>query len=349
MDALTNVVAVLILVLILVQADVSQKVVEFLEGLKPATPEQVVVSSKKVVDLEKERKRLDQMLSRKAPSPEEVEAEKRQLALLEKSREERKDLLVNLQELQKLAKESRFERDAEAKKTATIQDEIAKLEALLDETPVLKVDPTVVGIPASRRVPQSAEVYHAIVIHDRVHFIDPFTPIELFEDEFRKAKRNFPNKRIKRQGADRYIYESGPIVTHFEGFNFRNSRNQHVKIVAYATSTRLHLIVSPDRKNGGSSLDELKKPKSVFARVLDKLRLNSRAVLIFHVHPNSFNAYLQARRLTDKARVAAGWEVRGMNSYSVVIPEIEIKRQKEPAPAPAAPVERPPSLPTKID
>ena len=208
-----------------------------------------------------------------------------------------------------------------------------------------------VGIPASRPVPKNAEVYHAIVIHDRVHFIDPITPMELFEDEFRKAKRNFPNQRIKRQGADRYIYESGPIVKHFEGFNFRNSRNQQIKIVAYPTSTRLHLVVSPDHKQGGSSLDELKKPKSAFAGVLDKLRLNTRAVLIFHVHPKSFNTYLQARRLTDKARVAAGWEVRGMNAYSVVIPDIEIKRQKEPEPepAPVAPVERPPSLPTKID
>jgi hypothetical protein len=59
MDALTNVVAVLILVLVLVQADVSQKVVEFLDGLKPATPEQVVASTKEVGALEKRKKRLD--------------------------------------------------------------------------------------------------------------------------------------------------------------------------------------------------------------------------------------------------------------------------------------------------
>lgn len=347
MDALTNVVAVLILVLILVQADVSQKVVEFLEGLKPATTEQVVASAKKVEDLKAEREKLDELLSREAPSPEELEVEKRQLALLEKSRDERKDLLVNLQELRELAKKTEAERDAEAGKTVTIQSEIARLEALLDKTPVLKAEPTVVGIPASRPVPKNAEVYHALVIHDRVHFIDPFTPLELFEDEFRKAKRNFPNERIKRPGADRYLYQSGPIVKHFADFDFKNSRNQKLKVVSYPTASRLRIVVTPDHKAGGSSLEDLQKPRSVFARVLDKLRLNSRAVLIFHVHPNSFNTYLQARRLTDQARVSAGWEVKGMNSYAIMIPEVEVKPTKKAVPG--APVERPPSLPTKID
>lgn len=348
MDALTNVVAVLILVLILVQADVSQKVVEFLEGLKPATPEQVVASTKKVEELEEKRKRLGELLEKEAPRPEEIDAEKRQLALLEKDRDERKDLLIELEELKKLAKQAEEEWDTEAKKTEKIQDEIARLEALLDETPVLKVEPTVVGIPASRPIPKNAEIYRALVIHDRVHFIDPFTPMELFNKEFKAEKRNFPNQRIKQQGADRYIYEPGPIVKHFENFDFRNSRNQKHKVVAYPTATRLNLVVSPDLKEGGTSLEELKQPKSAFAKILDKLRLNSKAVLIFYVHPNSFNTYLQARRLTDKERIAAGWEVRGMSSYSIRIDDIEIKRMKEPPPSKPGP-ERPPNLPTKID
>ena len=51
MDALTNVVAVLILVLLLVQADVSNKVVEFLENLQPATPEQVKDHVRKRIEI----------------------------------------------------------------------------------------------------------------------------------------------------------------------------------------------------------------------------------------------------------------------------------------------------------
>ena len=350
MDALTNVVAVLILVLLLVQADVSQKVVQFLEGLLPATEEEVAASEEKAKELESDKIILETMLTKEPPKPEDVEAEKRQLALLEKNVKTNEELLADLEQLKKLEKKSRKERDDEAKKTKGIQDEIARLEALLDKTPVLKVDPTVVGIPASRPVPKSAEIYHALVINERVHFIDPFTPLKMFEDEFRQEKRNFPNERIKRQGADRYIYRSGPILKHYEKFDFKNSRNQKVKLVANPVSTRMQLVVSPDLKEGGTSLEELKEKDSNFAKIVYKLSSNIRSVLMFHVHPNSFNTYLQARRVTDKARVSAGWEVKGMGAYYIRIDDVEIRREKEPPPAPTKPgPERPPTLPPKID
>ena len=348
MDALTNVVAVLILVLLLVQADVSQKVVQFLEGLLPATPEEVVASQDKVRELEKNKIIKENMLTQEAPKPEQVEAERRQLALLDENVKTNEDLLADLEELKKLEKKSRQERDAEAKKTKTIQDEIARLEALLDETPVLKVEPTIVGIPASRPVPKNAEIYHALVINDRVHFIDPYTPLKLFEDEFKKQKRHFPNERIKRQGSDRYIYRSGPILKHFENVEFKNSRNQKIKLVANPVATRMQIVVSPDLKAGGTSMEDLKKKDNSFAKILYKLSGNIRSVLMFHVHPNSFNTYLQARRVTDKARVSAGWEVKPMSSYYIRIDDVEIRREKEPPPSKPGP-DRPPVLPPKID
>jgi hypothetical protein len=350
MDALTNVVAVLILVLVLVQADVSKKVVEFMEGLKPATPEQVANAGKKLASLQSESRRLDALLSQEAPTLREIEAERRQLALLEKDRERREDLLAKLDQLKKLAQETKAQRDAEAQKTATIQQEMAHLESLLDQTPVLKVEPTVVGIPASRPIPKDAEIYYALVIHDRVHFIDPLTPLELFEREFKRHKTKFPSERIKQKGTDRFIYEPQPILDHFQDFDFRNSRNQKHSLVAWPTSTRLTIQVSPDLKNGGTSIGELKQGPSQFASIVGRLRLKSDAVLIFWVHPNSFNTYLLARRLTDQAKLAAGWEVRGASQYNITIPEIEIRRQKQPdPPKDDGNARKPPNIRTKID
>ena len=350
MDALTNVVAVLILVLILVQADVSQKVVQFLEDLQPATSEQVIASEKKTQELEKQVVKFKKLLTKEAPTPEAVEAEIRQLALLEKNLKENEDLLVDLDELKKLEKKARIDRDREAETSKKVQDEIARLEALLDETPVLEVDPTVVSIPSSRAIPRNAEIYHALVINDRVHFIDPFTPLKLFEEEFKKNRRDFPNERIKRPGADGYIFQSGPILEHFKDFDFQNSRKQKVVLVAYPTATRMHIVVTPDHKLGGTSLADLADSNTPFASILKKVSRNSRAVLYFHVHPNSFNTYLQARRLTDKADLAAGWEVKPMGSYTIRIDEVEIKRQQEPPALPPKPgPDRPPVLPPKID
>ena len=85
MDALTNVVAVLILDFLLVQADVSQKVVQSLEGLLPATPEEVAASEDKKRELVKTKVITENLLSQEAPTAQQIEAEKRQLALLEKN------------------------------------------------------------------------------------------------------------------------------------------------------------------------------------------------------------------------------------------------------------------------
>ena len=212
MDALTNVVAVLILVLVLVQVDVTQKKVKFMEELQPASEEEVAASTKKVEELEKKTESLRKLLSQKPPTPEEVEAERRKLALLESKNATKKNLLAKVSELLKLKEKTIKERDKEVAQTTEIQDEIAKLEALLDDSAVEAIAPTEVSIPVSREIPSNAKVYYSIVINDRVHFIDPFTSVEQFEDEFKRQKRNWLIERVKQQGADRYIYDQTKIA-----------------------------------------------------------------------------------------------------------------------------------------
>jgi cell shape-determining protein MreC len=144
MDALTNVVAVLILVLILVQADVSQKVQQFLDDLKPATPEEVIASRELVDQLKLETENLEDKLEEEPPTPKQIEEEKRQLALLEKDIEDNQELLAKLDELRKLEAKIRPERAAEQAKTVKIQEEIARLEALLDDSLKVKGPPPAV-------------------------------------------------------------------------------------------------------------------------------------------------------------------------------------------------------------
>ncbi|YCM44253.1 hypothetical protein V2O64_23380 [Verrucomicrobiaceae bacterium 227] len=85
MDALTDVVAVLILVLVLAQMDVTQKVVEFMDNLEPATPEELAESRKAVEEAVAIVAQKEALLSEEPPTPEALEEETRQLALLEKN------------------------------------------------------------------------------------------------------------------------------------------------------------------------------------------------------------------------------------------------------------------------
>ncbi|MBK1827890.1 hypothetical protein [Haloferula rosea] len=351
MDALTNVVAVLILVLILVQADVTQKVEEFLDNLKPATPEEVQQSKEQLAKVREELERKQALLQQEAPTPAAIEEEKRSIALLEKELKDNSELLADLDELKRLERKLRLERDVEQEKTSKIEEEIARLLAQLDATPEKVAKPDIVTIPSSRPIPATAKIYYAIVQRGRVHLIDPFTPVELFEDEFRQEKRHWLLERVKRQGADRYIYDGRKIEAHFKDFDFKNRRNQRVTLVAPPTGTRMRIEIRPDLKEGGTTTEQLAEPNSQFAASVKALSRIRGAVLMFWVHPDSFPTYLKARPLADAVNLPAGWEIRFNQMYAVTLSDVEIRRQKEPPPAKPDPnpQPKPPRLGPKLD
>lgn len=350
LDALTNVVAVLILVLVLVQADVSQKVTQFLDSLIPATPQQVAHARTLHAKLEQELQRKNALLANDTPAAADITEERRQLALLEKSIADKQKLLVAREALRKLHLRLELKRDIKQADSTELQTEIARLEAQLDATPVLKTPlPQIVTIPLSRAIPANADIYYALVFADRVHVIDPFTPLEEFQQEFRQHKRNWQFKRIKQQGLDRYIHDQVAIVEHFETFPFSNDRKQSLRIPPNPTGTRLFIEVKPHSKSGGSSIEELRQPNSAFHRAMDTLARKRHAVLIFHVHPNAFNTYLEARRVTDHAKVPAGWEVRGNTTHRIPIPEVEVQRLQAPPPPNPNPKPRPLPLKPTLD
>lgn len=353
MDALTNVVAVLILVLILVQADATQKVAKFIENLEAATPEQVEESKKILEEIVKSKESIDEKLKQEAPTPEQIEEEKRSIALLEKSLETNDDLLANLEELKALEAKARKERDTENNATVLIQEEIAKIEAQLDQTPVFTAPPPAeVTIPNSRPIPPKAVVYHALAIKDRIHMVDPNTPLAIFDDELKKQKRDWQIERIKQQGADRMIYDQTKIAAHFKNFDFKNTQSQKVELLTNPVSPRLQILITPDLEKGGTPIDELEKVGSEFSKTAASLMGNSRAVVLFHVNPDSFNAYLKGRSLLDKVKIPAGWEVWGGNSWRETIPDIEVNRLEEPPPPPPKPntgPKPPPPIGPKLD
>ncbi len=349
MDALTNVVAVLILVLILVQADVTQKVGKLFDDLVPASPNDITLAEDRLATLEKRHEQLDARLKADAPTPKQIEEERRQLALLEKSVDENTDFLADLEKLRALESQLRPERETENTETVRLQTEIAKLEAHLDETPaVAPPKPAVVSIPNSRPIPPKARLYYAIVMRERVHFIDPFTPMEVFEDEFKRHKSDWLVERLDRKGADRLIYDGRQIAAHFKTVDFKNSRKQTVEVIANPTGTRLALVITPDPAEGGTPLSELPQKDSLYAKTLGVLGRDARSVLLFRVHPDSFATYLEARTLADAARVPAGWEVHAAPNYWMPIEDIEIKRLEEPPPPPVNPPPAPPQ-PPKLD
>lgn len=353
MDALTNVVAVLILVLILVQADVSQKVQKFIDDMIPATPEQIAAMKENNIALQDKVKKLEAAMKEDAPSQEQIEEEKRQLALLEKSVEEHKAALADLDKLREIEATVKAEREAENKKTSAIQEEIAKLEGLLDRTPPLDPStPTVVNIPNSRPIPTDAKMFYAVTAKGRVHIIDPNAVLKTFNGELDKHRNDWLFKRTKVKGKpDRLVYDGQKIAAFFKDYNWGNTQGQKIEIIASPKAYRLQLAITPDLEKGGTPTAELATPGSAYSKAAATVLKDFNAVLLFQVSPDSFDTYLEARQLADRANIAAGWEIKGDAKVSLRIEDPEI-RCLEPAP-PAKPGQpapaKPPALKPKLD
>jgi hypothetical protein len=355
MDALTNVVAVLILVLVLVQADVSRKVQKFLDDIQPATPEDVAQSKKTIGELERKQVVAEARLREKPATPEDIEEEKRLIALLEQSMEQNKELLADLDQVRELEKKVRIERNAESEETVAIQKEIAHLEGLLDATPPIDPDtPTVISIPNSRPIPGDAKTFHAMAIRNRLHIIDPNPILELFRREFDKNKGAWLDKRIPVKGKpDTYIYDGTKIVAHFKNFNWGNTRGQNIGIISVPTGHYLQLLIRPDLGKGGTPLEELSQPGGEFAKAIPAIRQGMRSILLYRVHPDSFKTYLAARELSERVNIAAGWEINGSQEFRMGIPDLTVKRLQDPPPPPVNPPPPappgPPPLKPKLD
>ena len=206
MDALTNVVAVLIFVLLLVNCDVAQTVVKIMEDIVPVSEEEMRQAQEMLKQIDLDAKKLEEL--KKQPQPSKLEFEELQKALeaLKKLKDEKLKKIEahggEIVELQKRHDEAQAARDAENTKNVAMQEEIRNLEILLDTTPVENDIPaTEITIPNTRPIPEGAKVYNAYVIYDRVHFVDHFKIEEEMNkiwDDLKKDKNNhLANEKAK--------------------------------------------------------------------------------------------------------------------------------------------------------
>lgn len=331
MDALTNVVAVLILVLILLQVDVGKTVEKLLGNLPPATQQQIDEAKAKLAALTRDRDLVRKSMTAKPPEPALIEQAKRDIALLEQSERESKVKLLDVKKLEQLLAKHQRDYDVEKRKTDAILEEIRKLEALLDQTPIPKAPkPDIVRIPNSRDIPEGANMYYAYVINNRVHLVDPITARKLVMNEFEKVSTKLLRETIKvKGGRDRKIYDQAKLVEHFSKLDFR-VRDQVISLGGHETGTKPILRVEFDREKGGIPLSELEQPNSEWHRMCQLIRGQFRAVLMFRVRGDGFSAYIKAREIADAANIPCGWELSDARNHLEGLEGVEMNRLKEP-------------------
>jgi len=346
MDALTNVVAVLILILILLQVDVSNMVEKLLGELKPATPEQIEAAKLEHQQLIRQIERQQELLKAPAPSPDAVAAVQKDIALLETSLKDSETKLMELKKIQELADKTRIVSDDEKKKTETILTEISRIEALLDETPKPeKPAPTIVRLPNSRDIPEDANIYYCYIHGDQAHLVDVIDASQRVMAVFDRNKNQLLSQRIKvKNKPDRLHYDQQKVVELITREKL-TVRGQQISVPLNRTGYRLSVNVTFDPKKGDATLEDMMKPKGRFHNVCNLVASYPRRVLIFKVHPNGFATYLKAREIADSYRIPCGWEIDTSTVARETLPFTVKPLDPPPPPKPGGPP--PPTKPKR--
>jgi hypothetical protein len=342
MDALTNVVAVLIVILILLQVDVTNTVQKLLDDLKPATPEQITAAQQKLTQIKQQIQKQQELLKAPEPTPQELGKIEADLSLLEDNLNKHKAGLLELDKLKQQVEAQKKTEAEERKKTDAILAEINRLKALLDQTPIPKApQPTVVKIPNSRDIPETAEILYCYIHGDQAHFVDPAEAKKMVMAEFKSNERTlFRELRKIPKKADVRIYDQEKTVQLFAQRALK-VRNQSLSVPYNKPWTRLNYRITFDPKKGDASLADMEQERGRFHNICNRVRSSPRNVLIFKVNPNGFATYIKAREIADSMNVACGWEIDASTSYQAPL-DFEVNRLEQPPPpkpgaAPAKP------------
>ncbi len=180
LDALTNVVGILLLILVITSLGLTSAVKKIVENLPVVTKEQLEEKKITASEIRKNLPTLQQThddLTKKVP---EETKDKNQIVLqIEEIEKNNKDLTQKISdraELQRRIDEAETKKKAEEAKLTTIADELAKLKAALDQTPKREVaDAQVVKMPNPRIAPEQATAHYVVCKGGRIYYIgDPY-------------------------------------------------------------------------------------------------------------------------------------------------------------------------------
>lgn len=311
LDALTNVVGILIIMLVVALLGMS-------EAVKRITQAQELddkVDVDHLLDKEKELQALKELLKQLEPDWLEMEPQvpkhkvqlqklKNQVeSLSEKIKVESQDKDIDIDKMEsdfKEKSETQKKLDADLKKAIKRLEE---LKALLDKTPVLKIPPAeIVRIPNPRDVDKS---YRKVTFH-----IQKKRVIQEETQRYRKRlEKNIATfkKRFK---------PVAPTSTHTGGYDYEkfkelmgrtkySDRNVNVKLKHHAYGIYMDFYIT---EKAGDDIKTMENSGSKYQRAIRKIKRKGKQYARYKVASDSFAEYVKARNIADKIGIPAGWE-----------------------------------------
>ena len=338
MDTLTNVVAILVFILIMVQINTSRSVKKMLDDLPAVSEDQLAKKAAEATAAREALAKLQKDL--KDANPASVEKEIRTtdsefLALQSQKTKTEAALMAKGAVEKEWAK-----REAElAKKKAEMDQLLAKRDALLASLQGVSnqkpAEAKIVRIPNARPLPEAAKKQIFLTANQRIYSVDEDEVLKMAMQEIRAAQGNLRPERVQRGGKSEPVYDQNKLNALFTTRRLY-TREFDITLPLNPPWTRMALRLTP-RANQGEPVEKFSQFNSQFQSTLREMRSKPNSVAWFLVMPDSFDAYLQARQLADAAGLPAGWQIVGEAAHRITLKEIEVKNlQAPPAANPAA-------------
>ena len=328
LDALTNVVGILVIVLVAVQLssqEAAQRMEEMIAQIDPAEQERIKQAAKEseekleemklALQEESEKDEIDpdkllamlqddiaaaELKAKKdllAAEAAEKEAEEKKLA----AEELRRSLLAQLATLEE--KEKEF--------TVAKTDLLAKLENMptLNAPPPKEVrPPTPKDIPRNKDGNALLQERKVLVSNGKViPFVDPGKQMET---AIKNRLKMIIDKNKINVGEGNYISDESQAMKLIDEFNKDPAKNKYFDLKLVRAGRQIRVEIVPTEECGE---EPEKAVRGIFGTVLRNMQ--GKWYLRYLVEPDSFETYMAMRKVTDSSGFYAGWTIIDPGSY----------------------------------
>ena len=197
MDAVTNVVGVLMIVFVVVALSLANSMQKILSELPNVTPEEHKEMKKKLEENPPPPETPEQIDAKKVLASEELKKVTEELRSVDMSQVAQLQFM-DIEEFRKKLADAKKKREDEKKEVDKLFNEVERLKALLDETPVYKPDaPTIVRLPNPRAYPEAPKETRVLVAKGGVLFFNETEFITPLTEGLTKMTSQLTYKEIK--------------------------------------------------------------------------------------------------------------------------------------------------------
>ena len=316
MDAMTNVVGILLLILIVSSLQITAVVKQIVENLPEVSEEQLQAmrdSRQKTLD------NLKELRATQADVEAQIDPEKAaQLALeldqFEKENAELAEQTSDLEELLAKIKEIEPVRDEKQQRNVEAAEKVNELDAALAAKPKVEAPPArEITLPDPRPADRESDVYYIACKHNKLYIIGE--PYELMMKIRNGLDANFTDLVYRGDEIGSYVYsvystdrnDNGGLLSHYVSYQVRSRRAREA--LGYMSSVNLKTLKDPAGKNlfvqlfgGNEQSQEQKKEWPIVKFRFDKAKVKA----FFENNAKSGDLFYKPQFVGDRISIQVG-------------------------------------------